>query len=294
MTDARRGFSLIEVLIAVIILAFALLGLGVVIPVVIHAQRQAGDATLSLGATSRAIEWIEGQNSFGTTQNPAGFGNWLYVSSWSSDFGWVEAGPDELLATTGRFALARGAGISMFDRCWPGSVARPRFVWDFIARRMDTADGEPERLQFAIFVRAADTGREVTYGALHTKDPDDIPDRLAIGVTSTGTPTLNGRGEYSRVRTLRIRLNSVKRDRIEILGGQDAVLTAQAKQPGQKLVDNLGNVFTVVGSPSDMPTMVLIQPTLPSWLSNGDARVFEAAFTPHVPASVAIVNLGPK
>ena len=56
--DIPRGFTLIEVLIGILILAIALLGLGAVIPVVVKAQRQASDATQGLVAIEAAEGYL--------------------------------------------------------------------------------------------------------------------------------------------------------------------------------------------------------------------------------------------
>lgn len=59
----RRGFTLIEVLIGVLILALGLLGLGAIIPVVVREQRNAAEATLGVAAANSAQAYLTRQSA---------------------------------------------------------------------------------------------------------------------------------------------------------------------------------------------------------------------------------------
>src|SRR5688572_3958289 len=61
-TNAPRAFTLIEVLIAVLVLALGLLGLGAVFPVAVRAQRISSDDVLGTAAVNSARAYLNSYN----------------------------------------------------------------------------------------------------------------------------------------------------------------------------------------------------------------------------------------
>ncbi len=168
---ARRGFTLVEILIAVLVLSLGLLGLAAVFPVVVREQRIAVDETRGVEAASAAESWLRSHETLGFRavlpprpgqgQNdgidlPRGFDAWRRDLNWSRDGEWVLIDENNsFLASTGEIlgvdfgdilVTVSDDGEEMLvrigDRLWPRSnsynAGRPRLVWDFVARRVPT------------------------------------------------------------------------------------------------------------------------------------------------------------
>lgn len=189
-----RAFSLIEVLIAIVVLALGLLGLAAVFPVVLSQQRDATDTVQGLSAARSVGEFLAGHGPL--NQKPAsnanqavptnrrGWGVLTRQADWSQFGGWT---PPALVAdltqipagvglalnpATGWMALGQQGGVTIFlplaDRLTPtpySTLDDPRFVWDFAARRVDvsptgvrpaTTTLDDDQVQVAIFVRRID------------------------------------------------------------------------------------------------------------------------------------------
>ncbi|MCH7792672.1 MAG: prepilin-type N-terminal cleavage/methylation domain-containing protein, partial [Planctomycetes bacterium] len=56
---SRRAFSMIEILIAIVVLSIGLLGLAISLPATISIQRRGADATRAVTAASAAKAYIE-------------------------------------------------------------------------------------------------------------------------------------------------------------------------------------------------------------------------------------------
>lgn len=181
----HAAFSLIEVLIAVLVLGLGLLGLAAIFPVVIDAQRTAVDRSLAVSASDSieaAVLNHSGLNFKPVADGPAGFRGlqaWQRDLNWSEDGEWVlpdEGGNFTIDGNDGKLTIAGFNGgsdldISMRERLFPVPYTRgtePRFVWDIIARRVpqgiDPSTGwssEPtvsDPLEVAIFIRRIETG----------------------------------------------------------------------------------------------------------------------------------------
>ncbi len=248
--ESRAGFTLIEVLIAVLILAIGLLALGAVVPVVVRQQRNAQDAIVSVDMARGAADTLRTRADLNRltlpgTNTPAGFGVWLKDAAWSPSTGtpkdrnlWTLLSNDELDPTDGDYSFdvvgnePESSEIQVADRLWPtpASGRSPQFVWDFIGRRVEKSPGESaERLQLAIFLRRLDLNirPKAGYSVLQTLTNEylgtlsklaDADMRRPVGMSPlNGQPTLNGTGKYARVLQLGVKFNKeTKRDVLEL------------------------------------------------------------------------------
>jgi prepilin-type N-terminal cleavage/methylation domain-containing protein len=208
---------------------------------------------------------------------------------------------------------------------------RPIFVWDFIARRVPNefsdaswiggvqAPAARHDLQIAIFVRRIDSVRipkidnlqgepatlsDILTGNLQT---GDLPiARLPVAVsTADGLPTNTGMGVYSTPVFMTAELvPNMPRDRLQLSDAEstgallnDANAFRLASQPGQQLVDNLGNIYTVRGVVEGTTDQVQIDPQVPAGVrdfnsaNSGTHGLKQVAFTPQVPAAVHLFTI---
>lgn len=245
-----------------------------------------------------------------------------------------ESGGVEL--DTGVWSLGTGndaVELTVLSRLYPppsavGSV--PRYVWDIVPRRVDVGGdpsdplaqpGGPRQLQLAIFVRRIDSGIRVPRDSRNLTLLDVLAQvgvssserRSPVAVDSNGRPTRtgadeNGNPNYALPLALGVDFDATQRDRLRLLdvlfgptGTTGAVARELARQTGQRLVDNLGNVYTVIGRQENDPDVVLIDPTVPAWVPDPASlptdrqhrSVVQVVFTPQVPAAVRIVTLTP-
>lgn len=221
---ARRGaFTLVEVLIAVLVLALGLLGLGAVIPTVIREQKLATDATMGVVVANEAEAFLRAHPNLNVLECPGsfstdwGWGRWLLDDDWSEPpddpdepgYLWVaplsardavDYDPDTGDFMVGGFGGKPCAdhpmGIPVRQRLWPSDAAvgvDPQYVWDIAARRYegDAANG-PYTVQIALFVRRIDPRIRVPEGKtlrkVLTGDDLDRPSdrRVAVGWSTAG------------------------------------------------------------------------------------------------------------
>lgn len=212
----RAGFSLLEVLIAIVVLGLGLLGLGAVFPVIIAQQRESVATVEGISVASMAETILTTSNEiidFSPWFNPASrFG---YEGPGSSDeitYEWVVAPfspysgyeqPPGFQGFTGSQDgfwyqelngsldpistndITTPAGMSTVltvqDRLIPQpySGKDPKYVWDIVARR----EPDTRRPQLAIFIRQVDQRIRV---------PSDrsLSDMLIVGGPDTTRPVL--------------------------------------------------------------------------------------------------------
>lgn len=171
LISRRRGFTLVEILIAVLVLSLGLLGLAAVFPVVVREQRIAVDETRGVEAAAAAESWLRSHETLGFRavlpprpnqgpndgiDTPRGFDAWRRDPNWSRDGEWVVIDENNsFLASTGEILGVDFGDINVTvsddgeemllrigDRLWPRTTSynagRPRLVWDFVARRVPT------------------------------------------------------------------------------------------------------------------------------------------------------------
>ena len=353
---ARRvsGFSLVEVLIAIFVLALGLLGVAAVFPAVVRQQRTATDAVQGISIQRSVEELLRGHAllSAATVYSRDTAGNQT-----ATPRGWAMLAGDPGFSLAGEWAqaneVANGtaseSGITLdtrtgtmyvgADGLLPGFAAieiplaerliprpseagsvQPRFVWDFIARRVAAGERpvgnagaatnfsrlDDDTIQLAVFVRRIDAGIRVPAGGT-LGDVLTASNRRVVPVAedSAGRPTFDGVGRgteprYSSIRTANVtvvtrdgrpQLNVVTADQSAAF----APLRPYLEQLGQKFVDAKGVVHEVVRLNRDVtPVQLTIDPPFAAGLvvDDGGATLSpEIRFTSQVPASVSVVTI---
>lgn len=361
-----RGFSLIEVLIAILILALGLLGLGAVIPVVVKQQRSSADATLGVAVANAAQNYLLSRpeftpTAFDPTANPPlanVWNDWLEDTTnlWgggpnpnNSTFLWNTMSPayrpGDLDLSTGDMTFKNASStpattviLKLADRLWPGGSTqptqtvgegldpyRPMFVWDFVGRRVKVDPTilpppppglqlhNPAKIQIALFVRRIDANIPVPRLTTNTKKLFDMltesrPKYSPVAVEGPNDPTPTNRGSsttgsvyYGNIQKLTATFDLQQRDRITLTTSINPTLLDLAARPDQKLVDNLGNVYTVreiIEDPNQpAATIVRVTPSVPPSVGDPSAapanseKFEEVIFTPQIPASVRVFTI---
>jgi len=339
----RQAFSLIEILIAVLILALGLLGLGALFPVVVREQRLGTDAiqgvllTDSARALLHSTEWdrslptgvtgdvwaslrdsnfqgaIPDYDGLNTTRHD--HGEWVVPAiDETSNFGAMQLGdPNPGVNPAVRVPVA------LFTRLYPTSAdgVLPQYVWDIAAQRVpgpnSIAPNQEDTLRVAVFVRRIDPSIRVTppdtlfTALLNPSVPANR--RFPVGIDSQKMPTLdgtNGAGGLSYSRPIIVR-RTVDFNDADPANPQYLIVRfvnswpgAVMAVPGQKLVDNLGNVYTVSkvdldpAGPGTKRRRLLLDPPIPvSAIDTLPPALREFVLTPQVPAGVALLEVKP-
>ncbi len=193
--NTHKAFTLIEVLIAILILALGLLGLGAVFPVVITQQRNANAVVEGESVASMAESIVRSSNEvidFSEWFNPISTNKFGYNGTAPSDpitYEWVVGPLDPygmypnapgfegglLGSETGNWFIDLenlpnmsdpnefNQVLTVADRLFPQpySGQDPKYVWDIVARRQPGTN----RPQLAIFIRLVDQRIKVPTGA---------------------------------------------------------------------------------------------------------------------------------
>lgn len=207
---AARAFSLVEVLIAVLVLALGLLGLGAVFPMVMREQRIATETTLGLSARNAAEQMLFSNAAFARDGGPGWGALREYVIDNQQNRGdWVAVVPERSdLAQLNAYLLPDASSptavIPLAQRLYPlpySTGEQPRFVWDLAARLVDPGRPDTSPLRVALFLRPIDPGIRTSQGDNGARsltatlvDPS-IPGRdrrNPVSLDRDGRPTLDG------------------------------------------------------------------------------------------------------
>lgn len=134
-----------------------------------------------------------------------------------------------------------------------------------------------------------------------------VPVAVEASGPSAGLPTLNGQGNYGNMFTVRVaRVTDEDGDaadpsrvlrRFELDTSAPAMARRLARQLNQKLVDTLGNVYTVVRLDDDNPDAFFVDPPAPAGVGGPEGRAargwFDVLTTPQVAASAGVFTVKP-
>lgn len=334
----RPGFSLVEVLIAVVVLSLGLLGLAAVFPVVVTQQRRAADSVQGVSLERTAGEALLNdtrltQPSYGPLVDPNNRLGWDMMigdTNWSDQEQWVLAEDTDTsspLEYTGgqlnfRADTTLRHSMPAVQRVNPktesaGGGTDPKYVWDFVVRRVDAgfdlddagpsqdeqrAAMEDDNVQVAMFIRRIDSG--IRKGSNSVLSLIRSGAALPVAVSPvTGAPTNDGRGAYSEIRRIDFRRVNGTQGRQISLDPALALpqLRGLAAIPGQQFVDQIGVVHRVLGVvPSTVPNELIVKiepplsPQVDAFNQTHGGGEMHMLFTPQSPVGVRVITISRK
>ena len=299
----RRGFSLVEVLMAVLVLAIGLLGLGAVFPMIVRQQRIATHETMGLSAREGVRQFLVNHEDF-RPGGPAWDLLRTELINETTDGEWWSVPLDR--ATSNMYLPVDTNDqvvLPLSQRLYPLPVvseAQPRFVWD-IAARLVNPDIDPANsaLLVAVFLRPIDPGIRPPVNGSTGKpysltttlvDPRDVlagrDQRLPISATRDGRPTLDGSKDRGALYSLPIvgdvslpgtnpDLNQMSFDQVRSGNADDEVAAELLAAVGQRFLDRRGYLYEVkrVRVLGNSRTLIEIDPPFPD--PDGDGVVDE-------------------
>lgn len=375
--QVRGGFSLIEVLIGILVLALGLVGLAAVFPTVVRQQQVAADQSLGVSVGKSAVATLKKHRELSRTLSDAnylealnypplttdtldttidlerlvGWSILTWNTQWSLDGSWdlpyegtspTPTEPISIDPASGNCIIGSangyyvrqvvngttfqddprkirtgGIAIRTADRLVPNAET-PRFVWDFVARRVDLGERHlgtelrtyrDDGVQVVVFVRRIDPGIRVpTNGTLRNEIVGGSATRVPVAASPTNVPTLDGLGgtggvaRYSIVQPLQFVFgsdaNGPRYDLLD-LNGPEAALLPYAAQVGQRFVDQLGGVHKVVEvlDPVNPATRrVRLESAMRADYATAAPQpngAMELIFVPQIPASVEVFSTSP-
>ncbi len=198
--SARRAFSLVEVLVAVFVLALGLLGLGAVFPAVLRQQRISTEITQGITAQNAISPILASNANF----RPDGRG-WdalkRYVRDNNGDNGdWIAVEPEDTnnLQELGSYILPAALGdtntnpvrLPLSQRLYPlpfSTDGDPKYVWDIAARLIDPTNPGNSPIRVVVFLRPIDPGIKPSF-----RDDTLTPIRYSLTSTLIGDPAFQG------------------------------------------------------------------------------------------------------
>lgn len=328
-----RGFTLLEVLIGVLVLAIALLGLAALFPVIVREQRIARESVLGVSVVRSAEAALVGNvalRSRGTQSAWARYAQLIATDTnknrWqvSLDSEASNASSKGIYNTSslslpyglngnlnGRFVIKEEDRLSVSQ-----NLADPALVWDAAVCLADdqvvpgvtgagATAGVPLPtslpLRVAVFVRRVDPNIRLAPGEtlMTALKRTNV---YATAVDTRGYPTLSGTGSYAKpvfmsvTNVLSSRVNGPL-DTLVInpttgpTGISQADLRTMAVQVGQRLVDNAGNIFTVISADGNN---VKVEGSVPTSVRQSAVQnTMQVVFTPQIPAAVRVLVIRP-
>jgi prepilin-type N-terminal cleavage/methylation domain-containing protein len=268
---------------------------------------------------------------------------WAPIGLDGTGRGWAQLGIEIRVGSgTGNERAQRPVFVPLADRLYPADssgLRNPQFVWDLAVRRKvpirqganansnDPNDFPPgyEKVQVAVFVRRIDPRIRIPreqslFYALLDRGIAPPDRKWPVSEDASGEPSLDGRsGEgfvYSQPKATAAAFRPVedpftgqtRRDVIQIIPSTDLAFD-HVSRPGQIVVDNLGNVYNVLG-PADeafgVGFGVRVSPAVPAGVvASGQAglpgqgatqapsEIRQILYTPQNPVAVKVFEVNP-